>query len=188
VKNKRRTNPQKGPARQSIRSKPPPTRRQTGANPGITPDPDEAGPGAYTKTKQKPQAPPPNQPRRPAQEATPRIKWHQKLGTLLSSQRTDTHQQDPGNPLPNPHRGNLSNLTKFSEPVNFARSPALRRPARPSWPPGRSVTDDCVTGSMSKDSAPWGSASRNLVPLVRASRPVQQEVHYVARQRSSTSL
>src|SRR4051812_5847685 len=58
-----------------------------------TSHPTRQAPGMYQKNKQT--APTPTHaptPKRQAHDQTPGPTWHQKLGTLLSSQRTDTHR------------------------------------------------------------------------------------------------
>ena len=103
----------------------------------------------------------------------PRIKWHQKLGTLLSSQETDTHHPDPRQTTRNPNWGNRSMLTIRRLPVNLPRSLATSTD-RLVRPPGRPLTDDRVAGWIfsgfcSAGPAARTSRSRSSVPPVRGS-------------------
>src|SRR5690606_279726 len=103
------------------------------------PKPAAGNPGKPTRRNEEPRDGQPNkQPMTPAQpkpDQRHRSKWHQKLGTLLSSQETDTHHPEPAFRT-SPVRGNFSKLPVPARLVNFAFAADLAVPSRVSLPRG----------------------------------------------------
>src|SRR5690606_14164756 len=134
------------------------------------PKPAAGNPGKPTRRNEEPRDGQPNkQPMTPAQpkpDQRHRSKWHQKLGTLLSSQETDTHHPEPAFRT-SPVRGNFSKLPVPARLVNFAFAADLAVPSRVSPPVG--TTHRVVPGGgSSRRDRPPGSLALVSVPPLRA--------------------